>query len=1076
MKKISNANKLFISLLIAVSMLLWCFTTIFSVKTFATSSYYGANSVSVTNGNFDDFTKNTDHLPYAIDTGWENIVGLNSTTAYAGIVDTGSNFETNGNFDLPANPGVDSSITNADTSILMIRAKNSDTKYGFESKEITLTKAKYYAISVHAKTGLRDSKTNTIIENTEGFGSIYTTLSTKDENNFLNVATNGIWQTYTMFVETDSFNDAKFTIQLRLGNKTSSSKGIVFFDQVEVKEIANIDYYEAKAQSDTNSRFVSLNEDVVEGFKNASFKDGLTNWTVLNNSPYVSTPTKQSINETLNAYEKTSGINYADNFVYDDGKSLLILNESLDYSKISSATNNNIAISQHGYYRLSMLVKTGSLSSGGLNVTLAQVADSNSITKTQSNLTSSSNGLKSNNNFALVEFYIRGNAYKSEKVSIAFELGTQETKVSGWAIVDNIVLEKISASEYTANTSNDSKVLDLSSKITAITAITNGSFDFVTTSSTDTYPMAPQNWSGENTDLSGVIRVRTGYFTSDAPSYGLDTNKNPGPNSSYDIYVQNGIYPNASTTYENVLMVRTNNTNNAYFKSEAKALSANSEDKFVKFEVGVKTLGSAKAFIKLVDKDSNVIAVYDNISSTANWTKYTLFINNGLSSQDVNFVLGVEGDGNNNYAFFDHAKFTDSLEITKTEILETQNSKFVDLREDSFYSSSNNQVENNVYSAANFSTFKQDENKLASMHNGVANSNYITDLKLRENANDKNILVFSNVVKSYQLLNSNYTYSLTSNNYYEFSVWVKTDFTNIDNGESGAIFEILTLDSESNEIVENSENKLKFYGISTNTEENNGWVKYSIYAVAESDQKVKVVLGLGTQDKTAKGVVYFDDLKVNSISQDEYASKVANDTTIVTKAVKQTNSNNENDSTASSTSTPTDFNFFALFSSIILAVALVLAIAGYLIRRIPKKKTTTIVEKSNYSKTTREVNKKEIKQELKENRENKSNDIEAELEKLKAERQKLKDEYEAASQKEESITNKEKMYTAHTKKVNKLTKQIDYLESALIYVKDASNIKSMENLEIKKRQKQADAEYEKLRKQENESSSENKNK
>ena len=83
MKRISNANKLFISLLIAVSMLLWSFTTIFSVKSFAasTSSYYGVNSITVTNGNFDDFTKNTDHLPYSIDEGWTNIVGLNSTTA-----------------------------------------------------------------------------------------------------------------------------------------------------------------------------------------------------------------------------------------------------------------------------------------------------------------------------------------------------------------------------------------------------------------------------------------------------------------------------------------------------------------------------------------------------------------------------------------------------------------------------------------------------------------------------------------------------------------------------------------------------------------------------------------------------------------------------------------------------------------------------------------------------------------------------------------------------------------------------------------------------------------------------------
>ena len=742
MKRISNANKLFISLLIAVSMLLWCFTTVFSVKSFATSSYYGTNTITVTNGNFDDFTKNTDHLPYAIDTGWENIVGLNSTTASAGIVDTGSNFETNGDFDLPANPGVDSSITDADTSVLMIKAKAAETKYGFESKEISLTKAKYYALTVHAKTGLKDSKTNTIIENTEGFGSIYTSLSTKDESNFLNVATNGEWQTYTMFVETDNFNDAKFTIQLRLGNKTANSAGIVFFDQVEIREIANIDYYEAKLAANANTKFISLNEDNVEGFENANFEDGLNGWNVLNATPYITAPTKQSINETLNMFENTSGKNSADNFVYDCGKSLLILNENSDYSKISSAEDNNITIKQHGFYRLSMFVKTGSLSAGGLNITLSQVTNDTPLTKTQSNLTSSSNAIKANNDFALVEFYIRGNAYKSEDVSISFELGKEDEKISGWAIIDNIVLEKISASEYTANATTDSEVFDLSSNITAITAITNGSFDFVTTSSTDTYPMAPQNWTGENSSLSGVIRVRSDYFNNDATNYGLVSSDNPGPNSSYDIYVETGIKPNVLTTYENVLMVRTNNAKDAYFKSDAKALSSNTEDKFVKFEVGVKTIGNAKAFIKLVDNSSNVVAVFDNISSTEDWTKYTLFINNGLTSQDVNFVLGVEGDGNNNYAFFDHAKYTESLEIEKNDILTTANSKYVDLREDSFYSASNKQVENNVYEIANYSSYKINESKLSSMYNGVINANYLTNVNVRENANDKNILVF----------------------------------------------------------------------------------------------------------------------------------------------------------------------------------------------------------------------------------------------------------------------------------------------------------------------------------------------
>ena len=69
-----------------------------------------------------------------------------------------------------------------------------------------------------------------------------------------------------------------------------------------------------------------------------------------------------------------------------------------------------------------------------------------------------------------------------------------------------------------------------------------------------------------------------------------------------------------------------------------------------------------------------------------------------------------------------------------------------------------------------------------------------------------------------------------------------------------------------------------------------------------------------------------------------------------------------------------------------------------------------------------EVNKKEIKRELKETRENKSKDIQTELEELKAEKQKLQEEYEKAYQDEESVTLKEKLYTTHKRKIKDISK------------------------------------------------------
>ena len=238
-----------------------------------------------------------------------------------------------------------------------------------------------------------------------------------------------------------------------------------------------------------------------------------------------------------------------------------------------------------------------------------------------------------------------------------------------------------------------------------------------------------------------------------------------------------------------------------------------------------------------------------------------------------------------------------------------------------------------------------------------------------------------------------------------------------------------------------------------------------MYVLAQASEEVKVLLGLGNTNYSTQGKVYFDDLKVASISKEDYSKVKANDTTLVSKVIASTTSNNNENNSNSSTSTPSDINFFALFSSIILIIALGLAIAGYMIRRIPKKKIAK-VEKSLYNKSPKEIDKKAVKQELKLSREEKVAKLKEELTQLKTEHEKLQTEYEKATNDEENISKKEQLYKAHTKKINKLNSQIEYIESALVYAQDTVNIRTMENLEIKKRQKEADEEFEKLKKQE----------
>ena len=1046
------------------------------------SSYYGTNTIEVENGDFTKSDKVADGLPNKPKTGWTGMKTLPSSTVSSGIIDTNFdtfNSKTNNKYGLETNPGINTDLpANSDEKILMIKATSGATKYGYVSDTIDdLKKDKFYVIEVNCKTGLLLNEEDPLSLTNNAKASIYTTLSSSQAENFLDINTFGYWQKYNIYVATDTFNAPKFEIELRLGNNTASSDGVVFFDQLKIKEIAHSDFY--SATNDSQNIIINLDNDYVDSFANSNFESTLdSTWVLDENNETEKTEIGAYNKDTINQFITTSfddtkkDNDYATNFVYNNNNLLLILNKEHTTSKVSSHEENTITIKQHGLYLLSMLVKTGNLSSGGLDVTLTEVVedDAEPITTAQTKIScSSSDSLAEYNGYKKVNFYIRGNAYFDKELSLSFNLGTESDKISGWAIIDNITLQQINQSEYTSKTSSNE--LDLSKNISDTALIKNGNFNFITNSNSKvSYPATPLNWTAsENNTIGGIIRVANEYFVQDIENFGgLELSQNPGINTSYPAF--GGIPASKLFQYENVLMVRNNSSEDVYFTSDEFTLNANSStsETFNKLQVGIKTVNNSKAFIKLVNKDNQTLAVYDNISSSEKWSNYVIYIKNGITSQEIKLVLGTHGDGNNNYAFFDYVSYQNDSK----DPIETINQNFsFNLLEDSFYTHSNTTVKPNIYQASNYSIHSYEENKTSAVYNGILDTINDTSIQTRNEANDTNVLVVTNTVKTHQNLISNYTYKLTKDKYYEFSIWIKTDFTNCENLEKfGAYFEIVTLDKDGNIVIdEKNENKNKFKNIVVTDEENNGWVKYSIYVLAEeADQNVKVVFGLGNNENPTQGTAYFDDLKVIDIEKSEYTSKTANNTTIISKVItatteEETDKDNTSDET---TTTPSDINIWALLSSIILVIALALAIAGYIIRRIPKKKLIKKIKDSDYNKSPKSVNEKEIKRELKETREQNLAEINKKLDELKATKEKLQVEYEEKSNKEENNSVKEKLYAEHTKKINKLNKEIDYLSSAVTFVSDENNIRIAETKEIKKRKKEVEEEFMRMKAEE----------
>lgn len=1092
-KKLNYTKKILLILVLAISAFFFNSYALVNLYTSAVtefaSSNYGSTSIEIKNGKFTSHKTQGEGLPDSVDD-WSVAEDVLETSTISGIINVDrekfSATKYNGIPKNPEKPGDNDTNSNFDNYILaMVSNGGLPTKYGYISSKINLDNDKFYAIRIFCKTdnGAR--------------ASIYTTLSRDDEdvntNNFVNISTNGRWEEYYFLVATDSFDTFNdFQIELRIGGyRETTSAGSVFFDQVEIVEIANRDFYSANDKT-FNIKKLNFDNDYIEGFKNSDFENNLEGFTVETNNSDAKVNTNvysaSAINELLVKNFELDRDNYANNNtgIEGDNKELLIMNVDETATIIKTNEDNRIKIEQNGFYRLSLLMKTGNISTGGLDITLTNTSEiisgQDAISKSQTNLTSSSGGAY--NGFTRVDFYIRGNAWKDCELEMIIKLGTEETKVSGWAIIDNITLQKISGVEYAKG--SDTNQLNLSSNITDTSDITNGSFNFVSSKTSNiTYPAIPQDWTASdnllnnlinNKDSSGVIRVREEYFNKDSKNYGLYSYQNPGPNNS-EI---SGLPTSAALTYENVLMVRNALAEDVYYKSSSSSnitLSENSisSPTIVKLSVAVKTLNNSKAFIKVVSGDDTIASI-DQISANE-WTTYSIYIKNGMASKNINLVLGThakENTGDNDsYAFFDHVTYKSSetdFNLTnflspksENDIKKYKNAIYVDLLENGFYNHSNQIVSGNVYKQDSLLVYKNEEN--SAQYNGIINTAGNDSLKVREDAIDKNILVINNSTPGVQILKTIDTYELTENSYYEFSVWMKTSTLTGVGNNFGAYFELVSIDEEGN-IIENSSNKNKFTNISVTETENNGWVKYSIYVLAETKQNVKVLLGLGNENCETQGSVYFDDLRIVEIDQAEYASVKQDKNTLVSKVIEEPKEEDDNNSSNDGeNNNDNGINIWALLSSIILVIALILAIVGYSIRKIPKRKIAKI-KAGEYEKSPFAVDEYEIKRELKLSREQKVVDLNKELEQLEQQKIDVVAKYEKETKDIQDEKEKNKVLINQTKDINKIDKQIAYLQSALTYITDPVNIRNEETRIINERKKQSKEEFIKIKQDE----------
>lgn len=1063
MKLLRLTKKTMMLCVCAVFLFAMQFTLIFS---FTNKKAYADTSDLISNPNFENSTSTTTGSPN--NPSFWDAAGGDENNVSKGVIDTENNsFTKNLKYGLDSNPSTHSGAV--DTNILMIDSKDAYTRFGYKtSNAIELEANSYYKLSVYCKT-----------ETLTNGASIYLTGSEKDLTNqyhFVDVSTNpninNGWTNYTFYIRTNIEEKAELTLELWLGSKTNNgvtSNGSVFFDDINISTIDQNLYHEYINDYDFSDednmpetyRNIDLTKNSYPSqFENSDFEsNSLIGWEKVISGGEEGTFSGLTIADNTSEMLSNMHLESTDAIpgntkTYGNTKALYIThaNENGSHTEYKSSP---ITIKQHSFAMISIYAKTGKISNGGAYVAAQSVkenSDSEEFTVKTSAFSSSSNALSAYNNYCLVNIYVEGSPYRDMDITLSLGLGDAETKTKGYVLFDDIEVNYISYSQYKNKSENVLKLYSDSDT----TKILNGSFNFSKADQPVSYPVSPRNWELSN-DISGIININEANFNekqSGTPAYGPSA-INPGP-ANYP-----GADTNIATTKQNVLMLRNDNNNKfvtATSDSFAYDVSTSSEDDsttpIVAISVYAKvqdSLGNANsgANITLLN-GTNTIAAINNITATE-WTKYTIYVEANISTLTMQLVLslGSETNPTSGYAYFDFVSYTTNITETEVAARDKNTTVYTSLTNNNFDSYITNA--NGVHTPTTMTSTSASSATTAGVIDASSISTNIVDIDIpsRVGSINNNLLMIKNNAPTNYTYTTNYTYNLSTGKHYVVTIWIYTAnlVTSEDVEEYGVNISMANVEKS-------------FKNVSSKVEASeNIWTPFKFYLAAQTESSItsSVSISLGSADHPTQGFVFVDAITVETIDTESYNQVTEDEYTIKTVAeISEPEQTPEED--AEATTQGAGVNYWILLSSIIIAIALIVAIFGIAIRklnfRLPKFNRN---KKADYNRDLG-LNHADVKRELAATRQAKLKELDKQIANTQETMAKLKAEYEESIKDLDNDQKVEKLFTKYAKSNSKLQTEIDNLESAKKYLTDEANIKLEEQREIRKRQLMLDEE------------------
>lgn len=946
-------------------------------------------SVSLTNSDFTQGSKPSQKGDSLV--GWTAIETDSRATGMLIDVGSGENTDEDNddtktfasqkeNYMLSKNPG--SNGPSSDTRILMINSKEKASQKnvaaykGYRSASITLEKNSYYRFSVSALTMLNgDDYAN---------ASIYLNgVKDKDgqaiELGYENITTSN-WKEYFFFVATGD-EAQTVTLDLYLGSKSAArSEGAVFFDNANIIKYSenqffdickNFGYKNVDKYENFNQETVFLVNKLqtlpklVEGTKNINldFEDAIeANTNTLGQYWNLSPSDKSNASaRVVNIrdmqpvdFKEMTGYNYVGDDLSRDNQQALVLwtnnNEySSSYVGVKSA---DIAVKAHSVYKVSLKMKVAGLENGSFYL---KVSENEAIYDLYPTLLSSdkeeknyyelanakTNGITSNttnawtNDYQTVEFYVKGHSVYNSFVNLEFWLGDMTSSAEGCVVIDNVQIEYANYSEFEAA----SNKLELKSFSGSDSNITNPYFNKAEMTDENSYPLAATGWTSEKGDEdyneSGVI-----YVGSEEEYAAMYKGK----------YDWAGIRPSSnsrSAMANNVYMMFNSKDSFQSLTSTPYSLSTENEYYVMSFDYYTQEFGSLaspKIKVEVIDDNGITLFTKSDITNLDDWKTMEVYFHLPKTvshNVKIKVSLGEEDNKVGGIVYLDNFDFSVS---DKSAYIVGENQS--DLTNYYFNLSNEGKVGKEVTASPAYSLVVQEvynENFTAdncgNIGGIVSGSDNIYGI-----TSEENLLVITNRVASKSTLKSNYKVSMNADAYYLLTFDLATIFND----------EALTASADEHECKYGLSISIDGYKAVEGLLSANQLKQFKVYYKSTTASTPAISFTLVSDCNETLGTALITNFDFASTTAELYnnaRNDVAYESSVFTAAAAEEEKNEENpdkeDSKEDNKDESNGLNTaLVLASSLIMGLALIIAIIGFIFRKIKIKKVDKVRKES----------------------------------------------------------------------------------------------------------------------------------